>query len=176
MWGTIQGGFIGVPRPTQFRIDITLPDDGEYHLMLRGAAASNNVIMTSRLLSEPRYLTLHSDPSNLSFYDKAQVFATRRQPLDISQFTQPELDRLIPASIVIINSQYQYFDLGTVTGKKGTYTLYFNKTDNTPLLVEGIVILPEDEFDTLSLPENVQLLEPDALCCGPLIHQSPQVP
>ncbi len=176
LWGTIQGGFIGVPRPTQFRIDITLPDDGEYHLMLRGAAASNNVIMTSRLLSEPRYLTLHSDPSNLSFYDKAQVFATRRQPLDISQFTQPELDRLIPASIVIINSQYQYFDLGTVTGKKGTYTLYFNKTDNTPLLVEGIVILPEDEFDTLSLPENVQLLEPDALCCGPLIHQSPQVP
>ncbi len=176
LWGTIMGGFIGVPRPTQFRIDITLPSDDTYRVMMRGAAASNNLVMTAKLFSGARYLTLRSDPSNLAFYDKAQVFATKRQPLDISQYTQSELDRLIPSDVVIINAQYQYFDLGTVTGKKGTYTLYFDKTDNTPLLVEGIIILPEAEYETLALPENVQLVEPGALCCGPLIHQTPRLP
>ena len=176
LWGTIDGGFIGVPNPTQFRVEVTLPDNGEYHLLLRGAATSNHLTMTSNLLVEPVYLTLKSDPTNMLYYDQTQVFATQRQSFDISAYSQSELDQLIPSQIVPINSQYQYFDLGTVTGKKGKHTLYFDKTDSTPLLVEGVVLLPEVDYQSLSLPANVEVITPGALCCGILSQPYPLEP
>ncbi|MFM8321194.1 MAG: hypothetical protein ACKOC5_09795 [Chloroflexota bacterium] len=171
LWGTLKGAFIGVPRPTEFRIDVTLPEDGEYRLLMRGAAASNQLIATSRLFTAPQWYQLTSDPKNLAFYDKTQVFAARRVPMDISAYSQSDLDHLIPSDVVIINSRYQYFDLGVVTGKKGKYTIYFDKTDNTPLLVEGITAVPEEFYANLAFPENVTLLSRDQLCCGPLIQQ-----
>ena len=171
LWGTLNGAFTGMPRPTQFRIDVTLPEEGEYRLLLRGAAASNQLVVTSKLFPEPLRLTLRSDPENLAFYDKTQVFSAKRVPMDISGYTQSELDRLIPSDVVIINSQYQYFDLGTVIGKKGKYTLYFDKTDHTPLLVEGIAVVPEAVFAALQFPPNVELLQREQLCCGALIQQ-----
>ena len=176
LWGTIDGGFIGVANPTQFRIDVTLPQDGEYHLFLRGAATSNQVKMTSNLFREPVYLELRSDPANMLYYDQQQIFATQRQSFDISSYSQAELDKLIPSQIVPINSQYQYFDLGTVSGKKGKHTLYFDKTDSTPLLVEGVVLLPETDYKTLSLPANVKVIQPGALCCSTLTLPFPQDP
>lgn len=170
LWGTIEGGFIGVPRATQFRIDVTLPEAGEYRLLLRGAAASNVLTLKARGLPAPVQLTLRSSPDNLVFFDKAQVFAAKRQPLDINQYSQAELERLVPAQAVVVNYQYQYFDLGPLTGAKGTTTLYFDKHDTTPLLVEGVVAVPADQYATLTLPDNVHVLRPNELCCGALIQ------
>jgi hypothetical protein len=169
LWGTIQGSFIGVPHATKFRIDVSLPDDGEYHLLMRGAISAVDVEMNSKLFGEPRRLTLASDPSHLAFFDKRLVFASGRTPMDVSGYTLKELGKLIPSDVVVVNSQYQYFDLGVVTESKGKYPIYFNKLNDAPMLVEGILALPEEAYQSLTVPSNVTVTQPDELCCGSIV-------
>jgi hypothetical protein len=171
LWGTIEGGFIGVPHKAPFRIDVTLPEEGEYHLLMRGAISSVDVEMKSKLFAEPQRLLLASDPSNLAFFDKRLVFSSGRTPLDVSQYTSKELGLLIPSDVVVVNYQYQFFDLGVVTAGKGKYPIYFNKLNDAPMLVEGILAIPEDIYQSLALPTNVTVVQPNELCCGPMIIQ-----
>ncbi|MBN8579433.1 MAG: hypothetical protein J0L96_02085 [Anaerolineae bacterium] len=171
LWGTIEGGFIGVPREAPFRIDVTLPEEGEYRLLLRGAISAVDMEMKSRLFEDPLRLTLASDPSNLAFFDKKLVFSANRTPLDVSQYTLNELGLLIPSDVVVVNYQYQFFDLGVVTASKGKYPIYFTKLNDAPMLVEGILVIPEDVYQTLSLPPNVTVVQPNELCCGSVIMQ-----
>lgn len=166
LWGTIEGGFIGVPAPTQFRIDVTFPESGLYRLLLRGAAAKTEVILQSKLLDTPQYYLLQSDPANLAFYASKTVFTSARQPFDVSNYSAQEMGKLIPTDVVAINNKYQYFDLGTVQTEKGKFPLYFEKKDASPLLVEGILVIPEDEYVSLTLPDNVIVITPNNLCCG----------
>jgi len=171
LWGTIEGGFIGVPREAPFRIDVTIPEEGEYRLLLRGAISAVDVEMTSKLLEEPQRITLASDPSNLAFFDKRMVFSANRTPLDISQHTLKELGLLIPSEVVVVNYQYQFFDLGKVTANKGKYPIYFSKQNDAPMLVEGVLVVLEDEYQALALPPNVTVVQPNELCCGSVIMQ-----
>ena len=170
LWGTLKGSYIGVPRSAQFRINITLPAAGTYRLMMRGAASSNEILMSSKALAESRWVTLRARPDHLAFYDKTKVFTADRQPLDIDQFTTAELGQMVPTDIVTINSQYDFFDLGTITASQGKYSIYFDKSDSNPLLVEGIVAIPEEVYETLALPANVQVVTESQLCCRALIH------
>lgn len=169
LWGTITGGFIGIPRPTQFRVDVKIPEGGQYHLLMRGAASVNELTLKAKFYKEKQYLQLGSKPANLGFFDKRFVFSSARKPLDPSLFGPGELGRLIPENVVVINAKYQYFDLGTFETSAGNYTLYFDKLDAAPLLVEGLLLLPEDEYESLTLPENVQLVKESDLCCGPVV-------
>ena len=171
LWGTIEGGFIGVPRKAPFRIDVTLPEEGEYHLLMRGAIPAVDIEMESKLFSEPRLLSLASDTTNLAFFDKRSVFSSSRKPLDVSEYTYEELGQLIPSDVVVVNYQYQFFDLGSVTANKGKYPIYFNKLNDAPMLVEGILVVPEDIYQSLSLPENVFVTAANELCCGAVIKQ-----
>jgi len=171
LWGTIEGGFIGSPRAASFRIDVTIPEQGEYRLLMRGAVSAVDVEMESKLFAETRRLTLASDPSNLAFFDKRLVFSANRSPLDVSQYTLKELGALIPSDVVVVNYQYQFFDLGVVTAGKGRYPIYFNKLNDAPMLVEGILVIPEEEYQALALPPNVTVVQPDALCCGSVIME-----
>jgi hypothetical protein len=171
LWGTIEGGFIGVPREAPFRIDVTLPEEGEYRLLMRGAISAVDVEMKSKLFEEPQRLTLASDPSNLAFFDKKLVFSANRTPLDVSQYTRDELGLLIPSNVVVVNYQYQFFDLGVVTATKGKYPIYFTKLNDAPMLVEGILVIPEEVYQTLTLPPNVTVVQPNELCCGSVIIQ-----
>ncbi len=166
LWGTITGGFIGIPRPTQFRVDVNVPESGQYRLLMRGAASMNELSLEAKFYPQPQYILLNSKPANLGFFDKRFVFSSQRQAMDISAFSVADLGRLIPTNVVVINTKYQFFDLGTFDAKKGKFTLYFDKLDSAPLLVEGLLILPEEEFQTLALPDNVQLLTEAELCCG----------
>jgi hypothetical protein len=171
LWGTIEGGFIGVPREAPFRIDVTLPEEGEYHLLMRGAISAVDVEMKSKLFEETQRLTLASDPSNLAFFDKRLVFSANRTPLDVSQYTLKELGLLIPTDVVVVNYQYQFFDLGVVTAAKGKYPIYFSKLNDAPMLVEGILVIPEEVYQALTLPSNVTVVQPNELCCGSVIIQ-----
>jgi hypothetical protein len=171
LWGTIEGGFIGVPREAPFRIDVTLPEEGEYRLLMRGAISAVDVEMKSKLFEETQRLTLASDPSNLAFFDKRLVFSANRTPLDVSQYTLKELGLLIPTDVVVVNYQYQFFDLGVVTATKGKYPIYFSKLNDAPMLVEGILVIPEDVYQALTLPPNVTVVQPNELCCGSVIIQ-----
>ena len=169
LWGTLEGGFIGVPRQSSFRIDVALPEDGEYHLLMRGAISAVDLQMESKLFMEPQRIELASDPSNLAFYDKRLVFSSNRTAMDRSQYTFKELGALIPTDVVAINYQYQYFDLGTVNANKGKYPIYFSKFNDAPMLVEGILIVPEDEYLSLKLPPNVIIVKSKDLCCGSVV-------
>ncbi|MBK6794430.1 MAG: hypothetical protein IPG80_18245 [Anaerolineales bacterium] len=171
LWGTIEGGFIGVPREAPFRIDVTLPEAGEYHLLMRGAISAVDMEMESKLFAEPLRISLASDPSNLAFFDKRLVFSSSRTPLDVSQYTLKELGQLIPTDVVVVNYQYQFFDLGVVTAGKGKYPIYFSKLNDAPMLVEGILVIPEEAYQNLALPANVTVVQPNELCCGSVIMQ-----
>ncbi len=171
LWGTIEGGFIGVPREAPFRIDVSIPEQGEYRLLMRGAISAVDMEIKSRLFPETQRLTLASDPSNLAFFDKRLVFSANRTPLDVSQYIMKELGQLIPADVVVVNYQYQFFDLGVVTANKGRYPVYFSKRNDAPMLVEGILVIPEDAYRSLALPPNVTVLQSNDLCCGSVIIQ-----
>jgi len=160
LYGTIKGSFIAVPKATKFRIDAKFPEPGRYRILLRGAATMNVLEMRSRALGLHREVSLKARPGWLDFYDRREVFSSKRQPLDITQYTIEELERLIPTSVVAVNNRYQYFDLGVVeVQKKGAAIFYFNKQDNNPLLVEGILVIPEAEYQTLQLPDNVHAVD-----------------
>jgi hypothetical protein len=73
--------------------------------------------------------------------------------------------------VVVVNYQYQFFDLGVVTAGKGKYPIYFTKLNDAPMLIEGILAIPEDVYQSLALPENVTVVESNELCCGPVIIQ-----
>ncbi len=171
LWGTIQGGFIGVPRATTFRIDVTFPAEGDYHLLMRGAASAADMLVTSKLFPEPLSMVFASSPQNLAFYDKKLVFSSARIPMDMSSYSLDEIGKLIPSDVVVVNNEYQYFDLGTVTANKEKYPIYFKKLNDAPILVEGILIIPENEYKTLTLPTNVNVIPQNELCCGSVINQ-----
>jgi hypothetical protein len=171
LWGTIQGGFIGVPRATTFRIDVTFPEDGDYHLLMRGAASAVDMQVTSKLFPGTFPVVLASSPQNLAFFDKRLVFSSGRTPMDLSGFTLEEIGKLIPTDVVVVNYEYQYFDLGTVSANKGKYPIYFKKLNDGPLLVEGLLIVPENEYKSLALPSNVTVVPGNELCCGSVIIQ-----
>jgi hypothetical protein len=166
LWGSIQGGFLGVPQPTQFRFSIKLPEAGEYHLFMRGAASMNELRVSSKLFNEEQTFVLTSKTANLGFFDKRSVFTSQRVNLDPGTYSISELGKLIPSDIVVINAKYQFFDLGTISGNKGSYTFYFDKRDSNPLLIEGILVIPEEEYQTLDFPANVQVITEPELCCG----------
>lgn len=169
LFGTVKGSFIGLPRPTQFRIDAKFPEDGEYRILLRGVATANRLVVRAKSLGYRTDLELRAAPDSLAFFDQRTVFEAGRKPLDISQYTVDELGKLIPGDIVAVNNRYEYFDLGTVNAAAGTHAFYFDKQDANPLLVEGILVIPEEEYRTLNLPDDVHLLAaPDELCCGKL--------
>ena len=166
LFGTVRGSFVGFPRATKFRIDAKFPEDGQYRVMMRGAVSANNLSIRANSLDYEHDLALTAPEGALSFYDQETVFAPGRQPIDISQYSFDELGRLIPSDIVAVNYRYQYYDLGVVDATKGTHTFYFDKSDNNPLLMEGILVLPEETYKTLSLPENTKVLESQSeLCC-----------
>jgi hypothetical protein len=169
LYGTIQGSFIGVPRATTFRIAAKAPEPGRYRVLLRGAATANTIRVKAKSLGLDETVELRARSGYLDFYDKRAVFTANRQPLDVNAYTPAELERLIPGDIVAVNNRYHYFDLGTVEATKGgKHTFYFTKQDTNPLLVEGIVLIPEEEYRTLELPPNVRILDTSDLCCAPL--------
>jgi hypothetical protein len=166
LFGTIKGSFIGVPRATVFRIAATIPESGTYRILLRAAATVNDINVTARTLGFDEQFELRAPPDAVTFYDQREVFSSARQPLDVNEYAVQELEQLIPTDIVAINNRNQYFDLGTVDAAKGKHTFYFDKQDSNPMLVEGILVIPEEVYQTLGLPENVQLIgESDDLCC-----------
>jgi len=169
MYGTVTGTFIGVPNATSFRIDIKLPEEGTYRLLLRGVSTANELTVDSTKLELRTQLQLDPSQTHVLFFEQENVFSPEREPYDVSQYSTEELETLIPKRIVVVNYKFAYIDLGTVHGSKGTHTMYFDKHDNNPMLVEGVLVIPEEIYQDLQLPENVYLVAPDSdFCCDEL--------
>ncbi|MCP4141809.1 MAG: hypothetical protein GY755_16300 [Chloroflexi bacterium] len=166
MYGSITGRFIGVPRSTTFRIDIKIPEDGKYHLLLRGVSSANSLTVEAPSLGINQNLVLMPEDSKANFFQQDRVFTPDRQPYDVSSYSIEELEDLIPQRIVMINYGFQYIDLGVVNATAGTHTIYFTKDDENPILIEGVMSIPAEDFDELPLQGDITFVDPEEkLCC-----------
>jgi len=166
MFGTITGGFVGLPRDSSFRIDFKIPETGRYRILLRGVASANKLAYQIPELGVDSILTLNPIDSEITYFDKDKVFSSNRESYDINSYSIEELEDLIPNDIVAVNYQFGYFDLGVVDAKKGSYTVYFDKEDKNPMMVEGILVIGEEFFQNLDFPDNVEVIDPEnGICC-----------
>lgn len=160
LYGSITGSFIGLPGKTTFRIDAKFPEAGAYRLLLSGSSTVNELMVKSKGLGFDRPLSLTAADTSVVFFEQEKVFSPDRKAYDVSGYSVEELELMIPTEIVAINYQFRYIDLGTVEAPAGTQTIYFDKLDNNPLLVEGVLVIPNDVYENLQLPDNVTVLEP----------------
>ena len=162
LYGTATGSFIGLPRETTFRIDAKFPEAGAYRLLLSGASTVNELTIKSKGLGLDRPLSLTASDTNVVFFEQDKVFTPGRKAYDISSYSIEELELMIPNEIVAVNYQFRYIDLGAVEAPAGAHSFYFDKLDENPLLVEGILVIPEDVYQNLQLPDKVVVLDPNA--------------
>lgn len=160
LYGSVTGSFIGLPRKTTFRIDAKFPQAGTYRLLISGSSTVNELLVKSKGLGLDRPLSLTAADTSVVFFEQDQVFSSDRQAYDVSGYSVEELELMIPAEIVAVNYQFRYIDVGTVEAPAGTHAIYFDKLDDNPLLVEGVLAIPDDVYENLQLPDNVTLLEP----------------
>ncbi|QWT24309.1 hypothetical protein KPL76_02510 [Subtercola sp. PAMC28395] len=167
VFGTLRGSFIGVPRATQFSIPVTVPTAGKYHVLMRTAATANTLKISSPGLSYDKTVELRSPPSDLQYYPTASVFSPDRKPVDTSGMSVAQLEAAMPDELTPVNVAYSYQDLGVVDATAGSHAFNIDKTDNNPMLVEGMMLVPEADYESLALPANVsQITNPNDLGCS----------
>lgn|GEM_PF-705660 len=176
VFGTLNGSFIAVPRPTQFAISVTADAPGRYRLLLRGAAGGNALTIDSPTVDAPTVdtptvdeqwaLELRPTAGAVDFYPEDTVYARDRVPVDVAELSIGELQSRIDEGLVAVNSRNEYHDLGTVEMTAGSHTLRFTKLDDNPLLVEGVLLVPESTYQALSESRSANVItSPAQLDC-----------
>ncbi len=167
VYGTLKGSFVAVPRPTQFTIGVTAETSGRYRLLLRGAAGGNALTIDSPSVDVHRALELRPTPGAVDFYTEDTVYSRDRVPVEVGELSVGELEARVDDGLVAVNSRNEYHDLGTVEMTAGTHTLRFDKLDGNPLLVEGVVLIPESTYQRLVLPRSASVVtSPAELDCS----------
>ncbi len=88
----------------------------------------------------------------------------------VPEYTAAELEDLIPNELVPVNLRPVYHDLGVVEAKAGAHVLVLDKLDDNPMLVEGVLLIPENEYRHLSIPNEVAIIEDlQELGCSELV-------
>lgn len=144
IFGTLEGSFIGVPRSTRFTVPVTVEEPGRYRVLMRASATANDLDLKITSLDWSASHELRAAPDALQLFAQDQVYEPDRVAEDISTRSIAELEELIPSELVPVNLRYQYFDLGTVEATAGAHTIVVDKNDENPMLVEGILLVPED--------------------------------
>lgn len=166
VFGTLRGSFIAVPRATGFTITATVDAPGRYRILLRGAATANALTVDSGTVDLDRALELRPAPGAVDFYTAETVYSSDRSPVDTDGIAVGEMQARLDAGLVAVNSRYEYHDLGTAEMDAGAHTLRIDKLDANPLLVEGVVLVPETTYRGLTLAEPAGLVtSPAQLDC-----------
>ncbi|WKK72486.1 hypothetical protein Q0F99_05930 [Rathayibacter oskolensis] len=167
VFGTLRGSFIGVPRATEFSVSVTVAEPGRYRVLMRTADTVNALRITSPSLGYDRTVELRSPPENVQLFPAETVYDTDRVAVDASSLSVADLERAIPDELVAVNSGYSFQDLGVVDADAGTHTFSIDKSDSNPMLFEGMMLVPEDVYRSLSLPAGVETItDPDTLDCS----------
>lgn len=169
VFGTLAGSFTAVPRATKFTMPVSVPSAGRYRVLLRGAFAGNLATVESRTFALSKTLELRSSPDNLQYFTKDTIYTADRVPVDTSAMSVSQLEAATTnGDLIPVNASYQYQDLGVVeAAKSGTHVISLAKSDANPLLVEGIVLMPEAEYQNLTHHPATNLVGPDTkLKCG----------
>jgi hypothetical protein len=159
LFGTLTGSFVGVPRSTELKVPINVPESNRYRLLLRGAATANRFHVESETIELDRDLELRSPDDALRLYESSIIYEPDRVATDGSQYSAAELEDLIPNELVPVNLRPVYHDLGVVEAKAGAHVLVLDKLDDNPMLIEGILLIPENDYRQLSIPNEVNVVE-----------------
>ena len=157
IFGTLKGSFTGLPRATQIKIPVKIPEPGRYRVLMRAAATANDVTVKSKSLGLDSTSELRSPPDALQFFSKASVYAANRMPTPVSDLSVAQLEKLIPNELVPVNLRFVYQDLGVVTAEAGSHTITIDKLDSNPMLVEGLLLIPESDYQNVTLPPSVHV-------------------
>lgn len=167
VFGTLRGSFIGLPRATEISVPVTVATAGRYHVLMRTADTANRLHITSPKLGYDQTLDLRSPAGNVKLFPTDQVYNPDRVAVDSAGMSVEDLEKAIPDQLVPVNSGYSYQDLGVVDATAGTHTFSIDKLDTNPMLFEGMVLIPETDYQSLALPANVTpVTDPNALGCS----------
>ena len=167
IFGTLDGSFIGVPRSTRISVPTSVPEAGRYRVLMRAAATANELTVTSSAVGFDTDIELRSPPDALQFFHVDEIYEPSRQPRDTSGLTVEDMEELVPSELVPVNLRYVYHDLGTVDAVAGMLPFVIEKHDDNPMLVEGLVLVPEDEYRNIALPAGVHAVDdPGELRCS----------
>jgi hypothetical protein len=167
IFGTLRGSFIGVPRATRFTIPTVVTTPGSYRVLMRAAATANDVDVSSPTLGFSESTELRSPDDALRYFHVDEIYEPDRVATDTSAMSVEELEETVPSELVPINLRYVYHDLGTVEGTAGAHTFVVDKLDDNPMLVEGLVLVPEETYADISVPEGITIADhPSDLRCS----------
>ncbi len=167
VFGTLRGSFIGLPRATNFSVPVHVDAPGRYRVLVRTANTANVLHITAPTLSYDETVELRSPSANLKMFPTDDVYAADRTAVDTSDMTVADLEQAIPDELVPVNFGYSYQDLGVVDAASGTHTFSFDKSDTNPMLFEGVMLVPEDDYQSLALPDGVvAITDPSTLECS----------
>ncbi|MBA8814997.1 hypothetical protein FHX48_000049 [Microbacterium halimionae] len=162
VFGTLNGSFIAVPRATQFTVPVSVPEDGRYRVLMRGAVTHNALTIESPSLDYVHSAELKASPDAMQYFSEDTVYTEDRVPIDASSMSVSDLEQVIDDGAVPVNIRYEYQDLGVVEAKKGSHDVKFDKHDGNPMLVEGLVLVPEETYQNLSLDPGMQIVDSGA--------------
>ncbi|KZE42884.1 hypothetical protein [Microbacterium sp. T32] len=167
VFGTLRGSFIGLPRATEISVPVTVKEPGKYRVLMRTANTANTLHITSPSLSYDQSFELRSPPENVKLFPVDDVYKPGRVAADTSGMSVADLEQQIPDALVPVNSGFSFQDLGVVDAAAGKHTFAIDKTDTNPMLFEGVMLVPEETYQSLALPANVEkITDPNALECS----------
>jgi hypothetical protein len=167
IFGTLNGSFIGVPRSTRFTIPTAVTTPGRYRVLMRAAATANDLDVSSPTLGFSTSAELRSPDDALQFFDVDEIYEPGRVATDTSAMSVEQLEETVPSELVPINLRYVYHDLGTVEATAGAHSFVIDKNDDNPMLVEGVLLIPEETYSTISVPEEITIADgPSDLRCS----------
>lgn len=167
IFGTLNGSFIGVPRATRFTIPTVVTTPGKYRVLMRAAATANDLDVSSPTLGFSTSAELRSPDDALQFFHVDEIYEPDREATDTAAMSVEQLEETVPSELVPINLRYVYHDLGTVDATAGAHSFVIDKHDDNPMLVEGVLLIPEDTYSTISVPEEITIAEgPSDLRCS----------
>lgn len=167
VFGSLRGSFIGLPRATEIGVPVDVTTAGKYRVLMRSANTANTLHITSPSLAYDRTIELRSPASNVKLFPTDDVYTSNRVAADTSGMSVQDLEKAIPDQLVPVNSGFSYQDLGTVDADVGVHTFAIDKTDTNPMLFEGMMLIPEDIYQKVTLPSNVTpVLDPNTLGCS----------
>ncbi|MEN9644022.1 MAG: hypothetical protein RL238_691 [Actinomycetota bacterium] len=167
MFGALRGSFIGVPRATAFDVPLIIDQPGRYHVLLRGAPTINDVEITSASLDYDASFELRSPAESVQYFTLDEVYTSDRVPVDTTRMDSSDLESAIPDRLVPVNVGFGYHDLGVVDAAVGVHKFRVTKSDSNPMLVEGITLIPEAEYEALTLDPRMSVIDdPDELDCA----------
>ncbi|MDH3306662.1 MAG: hypothetical protein OEO77_03980, partial [Acidimicrobiia bacterium] len=132
---------------------------GSYRVLLRGAPTANQLQISAPSLGYEHSVEVRSTPDSLQYFTQETVYTAQRVAVDTDHLSVGQLEDRIGTDLVPVNVRYAYVDLGLVQAVPGLHAFTIEKSDDNPILLEGLVLVPSDDFDSLSLPDNFAVVD-----------------